>query len=157
MYYNLSSSCTCCIPWHSFVLGWWRRLENSLQKVGPQNEQYYYCWMMPWIPDNYWPQVHDFCRMDTPALTEAELNKQPHLDSNRQNDAMTVQRAFANQEMVWLSSVFYCFHHICFICLIFSNFLDLCLILLCGFLYRIHHFQVRRLNHIFQSWLQHLP
>lgn len=38
-------------------------------------------------------------RMDTSTLTEADLNKQEHIDSVRQNDAMTVQRAFANQKM----------------------------------------------------------
>lgn len=46
--------------------------------------------------------------MDSPALTEAEFSKKQHLETNRQGDAMTVQRAFANLKKVWPFSILIC-------------------------------------------------
>nr|XP_027079292.1 ABC transporter D family member 1 [Coffea arabica]XP_027079293.1 ABC transporter D family member 1 [Coffea arabica]XP_027079294.1 ABC transporter D family member 1 [Coffea arabica]XP_027079295.1 ABC transporter D family member 1 [Coffea arabica] len=40
--------------------------------------------------------VH-YKRADSPALAESEFNKQKHSETDRQSDAMTVQRAFANK------------------------------------------------------------
>ncbi|KAL3527746.1 hypothetical protein ACH5RR_012402 [Cinchona calisaya] len=39
--------------------------------------------------------VH-YKRADSPALSESEFNKKKHFETDRQSDAMTVQRAFAN-------------------------------------------------------------
>lgn len=41
------------------------------------------------------------CRADSPAITESENSKRRNLETDRQSDAMTVQRAFANTKKVY--------------------------------------------------------
>lgn len=53
--------------------------------------------------------VLEISRADSPSLNEHEFNNKKHVefgrkklsDAERQSDAMTVQRAFANTKQVW--------------------------------------------------------
>lgn len=83
--------------------------------------------------------ISSLCRAESPSLTESVRRRNP--DTERQNDAMTVQRAFANTKVSFACSPNF-YYIIIYMHPLVLNFLGIIIV-------RIQHFLL--LGHILQS------